>query len=110
MAEKEKIAAQKPKAPKQVSPEVAALLKQKAEIAERLKAISKEERAARAIARKDESAQAWSIFRYIQRNISKGEVRGLVEEVGKSLSPHDGYPHDKVESDRAALRRLLGVK
>jgi len=110
MSEKEKIATQRAKVQKEVSPEVASLLKQKQEIAEKLKELARAERASRALARKDESAQAWSIFRYIQKNLNNNDVRALVEQVGKSLAPHDGYPVEKVESDKASLRRLLGSK
>lgn len=101
---------QAPKAPKPVSPEVQALLDQKAKIAAQIKEINKAERTAKVQARKDESAQAWSIFRYVQKHLSDPTVKALVENVGKGLAPHDGYPAEKVESDKAALRRLLGGK
>lgn len=104
------IETKKPKKQRPLSPEMQKLLDEKNAVLKKIADARKAELQERKQRREDERAQAFTVLRYIQRHVGDKAVRELVGEVGKELAPHEGYPVEKVEADKAALRRLLGLK
>lgn len=100
---------QKQKRP--LTPELQALQdkidRAKAEFKDKRKALIEQNKTIR----KSELTSSWVLLRYIQNELRKGNkaVEQIVNEAGASCTPHDGYPPERVEQDKSALREFLKV-
>ena len=76
---------------------------------EQLKITRKARAEKRTQERKFEIQSTWVIFRYIQNELRKGNkaVFDMMTAADQAVSPHDGYPAEKAESDKTALRAFI---
>lgn len=97
------------KAKRQLTPEEQAIFDKMMAAKNELKELRKKRAVERVERSKAEAASQWVIFRYIQKQLQAGnkEVAALVNAAGNACAAHDGYPEEKVQSDKKAIATFL---
>lgn len=91
------------------SPEEQKIRDEIAAAKEKLKGIRDRERAVRQQRRKDQIAVTFVLYRHLAALIKSGDQVGkkVVSDALAGLKAHDGYPQEKVDADKEALKRFL---